>query len=139
METLTHNEKLLLRLAGWREARGDGLKAVTAVIMVLFHRAGHIGFAETIAECVLGENQISSMSIVSDPEFFLKPEDNDPIWQATEAIVDSLGAIPDPSNGALFYANLKNIQPGGWFQRVILDFPQTHPILAVIQKQTFFA
>ena len=42
MATLTHNEKLLLRLAGWREARGDGLKAVTAVIMVLFHRAGHV-------------------------------------------------------------------------------------------------
>jgi hypothetical protein len=48
----------------------------------------------------------------------------------------------DPTKGAHYYANLKNIDKGGWFERVIsgpngAGTPE-HPLLTVIGHHTFY-
>jgi spore germination cell wall hydrolase CwlJ-like protein len=139
---LTQNEKHLLRLAAWREARGDGIEAVSAVMHVLVNRAGTPGFAKRLYDCIMDENQISSMSIVSDPQFFLKPTADDAIWIATDALVEDINEA-DPTFGAFYYANLETMDENGWFSKNISGPHDTgingHRLTKKVGKQTFFS
>ena len=66
-------------LCVWKEARGDGPLAMTAVAHVIFNRVGAPGFADTLHDVIYGKNQFSSMSISTDPEYNLAaPEPTDP-------------------------------------------------------------
>jgi Cell Wall Hydrolase len=132
------SEPVLLATCAWKEARGEGAHGCRAVMHDIANRAK--AWNQTIAHVILGPNQFTSMSVPSDPEFNLLPPDNDPIYQAclVEAAGVMDGSDPDETNGALYYANLKNIDQNGWFARHIVNDAQRHPVLAIIGSQTFF-
>jgi spore germination cell wall hydrolase CwlJ-like protein len=131
-------------LCVWKEARGDGESAMEAVAHVIFNRVGAPGFASTLHNVIYGKNQFSSMSISTDPEYNLTaPSAGDdeygPYLLATN-IVNRIaaGGESDPTNGALFYANLRE-STSGWFFRNIVNDPVKHPLRATIGHQVFYA
>ena len=42
-----------------------------------------------------------------------------------------------PTGGALYYAYLRAVGPGGWFERNIVNTPDEHPGLATIGQRVF--
>jgi spore germination cell wall hydrolase CwlJ-like protein len=48
------------------------------------------------------------------------------------------GTNRDPTNGALYYANLEQ-STSGWFFRHIVEDPLNHPVCATIGHQVFYA
>lgn len=131
------NDVHLLALVAWKEARGNGISGCYYVMHVVCNRVGKPGFAATLHDVIMGRNQFTSMSVPSDPEYFLQPPAQDPVWMA--CLVDApnvLSGDDDPTKGALYYANEKNIQPGGWYQRNIID-SGLHPVTTVYGKHVF--
>ena len=131
-------------LCVWKEARGDGPSAMTAVAHVIFNRVGAPGFANTLHEVIYGKNQFSSMSISTDPEYNLAaPEPTDPDYPSyctAMSIVNAIaaGTESDPTGGALYYANLAECT-SGWFFHHIVNDPANHPLRATLGHQVFYA
>ena len=109
-----------------------------------FCRVGAPGFASTLHEVIYGKNQFSSMSISTDPEYNLgAPQVTDPeypSYQAATNIVNTIaaGTDSDPTNGALYYANLAE-STSGWFFRHVVNDPVNHPLRATVGHQVFYA
>lgn len=124
-------------LCAWKEARGDGEEACAAVLWVISNRSWD--WHESVHQVIYGKNQFSSMSVPSDPEFNLQPEENDPIFQfcmdAAAAILRRLGV--DPTGRAHYYANLHTAHSPWFAQNVVAD-QMNHPLKATIGKQSFF-
>lgn len=131
-----------LALCGWKEARGEGPDGMRAVMHVIVNRAvaWHGGQAESIHRVVYGKNQFSSMTVPSDPEYYLRPESTNVQYQFCRAMAEAVceGSDPDATGGALYYACVENIE-SDWFKRNIIDDPARHPVKARIGRQTFFA
>ena len=131
-------------LCVWKEARGDGYDAMSAVAHVIFNRVGAPGFASTLHDVIYRKNQFSSMSLSTDPEYNLPaPSVTDPEYRSyldATNIVNAIvaGANSDPTNGALYYANLRE-STSGWFFRSIVSDPLPHPLRAKIGHQVFYA
>lgn len=128
-----------LALVTWKEARGEGVEGCRAVMHVIVNRVGTPGFAHTLHDVIYGKNQFTSMSVSSDPEFNLQPKSGDMIYVACEHMATTVlqGNDPDCTNGAHYYANLKNTT-SGWFFNHIVNDPVNHPITATIGHHTFF-
>ena len=131
-------------LCVWKEARGDGYAAMNAVAHVIFNRIGTQGFASTLHEVSYGKNQFSSMSISTDPEYNLAaPSVTDRDYASYLAATNIVNAVAagtdsDPTNGALYYANLKE-STSGWFFRHIVNDPVNHPLRATVGHQVLYA
>jgi len=127
-------------LCAWKEARGEGADGCAAVLHVLKNRVGSPGFAHDLHSVIYGKNQFTSMSVPSDPEFNLQPSPNDLIFASCVTAAREIfgGDCPDPTRGAHYYANLKNVT-SGWFFRNIVDNPAQHPVTAKIGRHTFFS
>lgn len=130
-------------LCAWKEARGEGVDGMRAVLCVLKNRVGYQGFAKNLHDVIYGKNQFTSMSVPSDPEFNLDPEDNDSTFaaameMATALFGDGSNDPPsDPARNAHYYANLHLTPTDGWFYKNIV-LGQYHPITAQIGRHTFF-
>jgi spore germination cell wall hydrolase CwlJ-like protein len=129
-----------LALVAWKEARGEGPSGISAVMHVIVNRVGKRGFGRTLYDCIYGKNQFTSMSVPSDREFNLRPKDGDTLFAACLAEAESMlsGEGDDITNGAVYYANLENIDKGGWFERVILAHPEKYPPTVKTGRHTFF-
>jgi spore germination cell wall hydrolase CwlJ-like protein len=131
-------------LCVWKEARGDGQAGMSAVANVIFNRVGAEGFPDTLHDVIYGKNQFTSMSVSTDPEFNLEPplsgeRDYASYLEATDIVNQIVaGTADDPTNGALYYANLKE-STSGWFFKHIVNDPTNHPLRATIGHQVFYA
>ena len=135
---MDQNDIQSLALCTWKEARGEGLLGMKAVMHVMMNRVGAEGFSHTIHDVIYGKNQFTSMSVPSDPEFNLEPKEDDTQYQYCLTLAPDISTDVDPTCGAHYYANLDEIQVGGWFQKHILTDAVNHPHLATIGKQDFF-
>lgn len=128
-----------LALVTWKEARGEGMEGCRAVLHVIVNRIGTPGFARSLHDVVYGKNQFTSMSVSSDPEFNLKPNVGDTIYAACENLAQLVlsGRDADVTNGAHYYANIKNTTSGWFFNHIVSD-TVNHPVTAVIGHHTFF-
>ena len=128
-----------LALVTWKEARGEGLTGCRAVMHVIVNRVGTVGFAPTLHAVIYGKNQFTSMSVSSDPEFNLQPKPDDAIYAELITLAKQVlaGLDEDITNGAHYYANLKNTTSGWFFSHIVSD-KVNHPITAEIGHHTFF-
>lgn len=128
-----------LALVTWKEARGEGIDGCRAVMHVIVNRVGTPGFAHTLHDVIYGKNQFTSMSVSSDPEFNLVPKAGDAIYAGCEHLAELVlaGNDTDITNGAHYYANLKNTTSGWFFNHVVND-KVNHPVVATIGHHTFF-
>jgi N-acetylmuramoyl-L-alanine amidase len=131
-------------LCVWKEARGDGHMAMNAVAHVIFNRVGAPGFPNNLHDVIYGKNQFSSMSITTDPEYNLvAPSAGDPQYPSYSDATNIVNAVvagtdSDPTNGALYYANLKE-STSGWFFNHIVNDSENHPLRATLGHQVFYA
>lgn len=128
-------EIFLLALCAWREARGEGLDGMVAVMHVVRNRcwAWHKGWQRAITE----HGQFSSMSVVGDSQTITWPEAGDVsfgIAMAQAAAVHN-GAGDDPTNGALYYWNPLTAT-SEWFRSNIAT---KRVMTAQIGKHQFFS
>ena len=130
-------------LCGWREGRGEGEECIRGMLHVIRKRAltWYKAFTEPYHQAIYAHGQFTSMSDPNDPNYTLFPADNDVVWIFCQRIAQEIVAGQDSDNtgGALYYANLDHITPGGWFSKYILSHPETHPPTVVIAHTTFFA
>jgi hypothetical protein len=147
-------------LCAWKEARGEGDLGMYAVLWQLRNRVFSNQFPRNLHDVIYGKNQYTSMSVPSDPEYHLKPEDDDKLSIFAKScaaqiftddgiaksdgsllgkslMANSSGLI-DPTNGALYYANLHEVDQDGWFYQNIVLNSKDHPITAQILHHTFF-
>ncbi len=128
-----------LALVAYKEARGEGFTGCQAVMHVIINRVGFPGFAYTLHDVIYGKNQFTSMSVASDPEFNLVPNQGDGVYNSCLELAKVIlnGNDPDVTNGAHYYANLKYTTSGWFFNHVVND-SVNHPQVAVIGHHTFF-
>ena len=133
----------LLALAGYKEARNQKERGRTRRDAILCNAAHAWG--QTLQHVILAPNQITSMSVSSDPEFSMGMDPNDacysdPIYKNCLIDAGSIlnGTNADETLGACYYANLANIEKGGWFERCIVNDPARHPLLIKIKDHSFF-
>lgn len=130
-----------LALCTWKEARGEGQDGMRAVMHVIRNRASrwYIKSAHPIHDAVYAKNQFTSMSVPSDPQFNLEPEENDFYYTSCVTLAPLVldGVDPDNTNGALYYANLKAVT-SEWFTRNIVEQPGLHPVKATIGHQVYY-
>jgi len=133
------NDVHSLALVGWKEARGEGITGIRAVMHVVLNRVGAVGFAHTLHDVIYGKNQFTSMSVPSDPEFNLSPQPSDVLFAGCISLAKAIlsGTDADCTNGAHYYANLKTAT-SGWFYNHIVNDHIGHPQTAVIGHHTFF-
>jgi N-acetylmuramoyl-L-alanine amidase len=126
-------------LCAYKEARGDGLPGMRAVLHCLKNRVGHPGFAHTLHDVIYGKNQFTSMSVPSDPEFNLIPSNSDLMFanalQLAKIVLNT--DDPDPTGGAHYYENPKTAT-SGWFHNVIVADTINHPMTVQIGHQIFY-
>lgn len=139
--TFDENDIHSAALCAWKEARGEGLEGMEAVLCVLRNRVGAPGFAKTLHDVIYGKNQFTSMSVPSDPEFNLVPTELDERWSHAKQLAEIIFGQNsfDITNGAHYYANLHTMDKNGWFYRNIVLKPTEHPLTVQIGKHTFFA
>lgn len=129
-----------LALCAWKEARGEGVYGMQAVMWVCVNRSQAPGFPKSLHDVIYGKNQFTSMSRPDDPQFNLAPPENDTSWLGALVVANQVlqGVLQDVTRGAQYYANLAAIDKGGWFDRHILGDPARHPVTATIGHHTFF-
>lgn len=139
--TFDENDIHSAALCAWKEARGEGPEGMEAVLCVLRNRVGAPGFGKTLHDVIYGKNQFTSMSVPSDPEFNLQPNENEQSWRIVLGYAEIMNNpnFQDVTNGAHYYANLHTMDKDGWFYRHIVVSPTEHPLTAQIGKHTFFA
>lgn len=124
---LPKDDKGLLKICLWREARGEGNEGITAVASVVRNRV--IRRKTSYALEVMRPWQFTSMTDPNDPEYALYPQDGDLSAVAADAIAEQViaGEIPDPTGGATLYWNPTGIQSAKKFKLLdgtIVAFPQ---------------
>ena len=134
---LDDNDRQSLALCAWKEARGEGLDGLRAVLHVILNRVAALMCA-TVHEAIYAKNQFTSMSVPSDPQFNLEPVPPDVRWQQAKHMAASIENDPDNTNGAKYYANLATMDEGGWFARNIVADTVAHPQVAVIGHHHFY-
>lgn len=135
--TYDDDEVELAALCIYREARGEGYEGMRAVCHTICNRAEAMKApAHVIHSVIMAKNQFTSMSVPSDPEFNLEP--SGPLWFMAKDIAARVlaGDDEDPTDGALFYANLATAT-SGWFFENIVKSP-LHPRTVTIKHHTFF-
>jgi spore germination cell wall hydrolase CwlJ-like protein len=132
------NDIQSLALVAWKEARGEGITGCIYVMHVVCNRVGFPGFATTLHNVIYGKNQFTSMSVPMDPEFNLQPGPTDPTWLDCLSIAPEISDnwADDPTHGAHYYANERNIQTNGWYARNIIG-SAAHPITVIYGNHTF--
>ena len=129
----------------WREARGEGDDGIRGVMHVIRRRATtwdkYKGRTEPYHAAIYDHGQFTSMSDPGDSQYHLFPAESDLVYILCQKIAQDViaGRDQDNTGGALYYANLDNITPGGWFDKYILRHPETHPPTVAIGRHTFFA
>ena len=129
-------------LCTWKEARGEGVDGMRAVLHCIVNRVGAPGFAHTLHDVIYGKNQFTSMSVPSDPEFNLDPtndDDDDPafIWSEAQRLATEVlnGGDIDITLAAHYYANEAHVGDG-WYRKNVIDNPE-HPVTVVLGNHTF--
>jgi|SRR5579863_1507704 len=124
-----------MALCAWKESRGDGIGACYAQMHVVMNRVKAPDFPKTVHDVIYQKNAFTSMSVPTDPEYNLVPPADDAVWQAclTDA-PNVLGGDDDPTGGAVWYSNEKNVT-SGWYKDNIET--AAHPITVVIGHHTF--
>ena len=127
----------LLAICTWREARGEGQEGMRAVAHVIRNRV-HAGWGDW-DDVITKKNQFSSISLAGDSQLLVWPDDDDASFRLVFEMCKSVlsGLDDDVTNGALYYANLKNTT-SGWFLNNIVGRPLEHPITVKIGRHTFF-
>lgn len=124
----------------WREARGEGHEGMRAVAWVIQNRSK--AWNKSIFEVITGKNQFTSMTEQKLPDGtwgFVFPEDADPQWEDARQIVGDMITgrdTEDPTDGALYYANLKTMT-SPWFMENIVKSAE-HPHTVTIGHHDFF-
>ena len=133
------NDVHSLALVSWREARGEGLSGIVAVMNAILNRVGFPGFAKTLHDVIFGRNQFTSMSVPSDPQFSLMPSANDALFAMCADNARQLLANRehDITNGAHYYCNPKTATSGWFFRNIVCD-PEAHPVTAEIGHHVFY-
>jgi len=135
----------LLALCLWREARGEGEAGMRAVGHVIRNRV-FAGQGDWIT-VITAPLQFTSINPPKSKEGWPKdaqtvrfPQNDDLRWLTATQLAHAIfaGQDEDPTGVALYYANLANIDPGGWFERTILGNPAKYPQSAVIGRHSFF-
>jgi hypothetical protein len=138
--TFDQSDLQSVALCAVKEARSDGLQACVCVMWVIANRAWD--WQESVHNVVYGKNQFTSMSLTSDPEFNWEPRTTGDwdIYNACLALAPSIlmRTGTDPTQGAHYYGNLKEVT-SGWFERQIVSDPTNHPLRLTEGKQSFFA
>ena len=126
---------MMLALVAWREARGEGLEGMLAVMCVVRNRvlARWGGWIEVMIQ----KNQFHSMIMLGDSQTVLWPTDSsfEAVLKLAHEVHD--GRTPDVTDGSLYYANMQTAT-SSWFAKNIATHPD-HPKRAEIGKHTFFA
>lgn len=137
-ETMDY-QAFLLALVMWREARGEGAAGMEAVAHVIVNRTRQ--WRQSLYEVICGQNQFSSMTVCGDSQSVRWPDDNDNAFIMARVVAVSVldQTFSDTTGGALYYANVANIEQGGWFARNILAQPTKHARTEVIGSHCFFA
>jgi len=124
-----------LAKCGWMEDR-KGVGFAYGVMHVVMNRVHSPDFPNTIHTVIFQKNAFS-WTRATDPQFNLVP--SGPIYDACLlAAPYVIAGDDDPTDGALYYANLKIITPGGWFQMNIIDKPTEHPFIMKIGAHSFY-
>jgi len=124
----------------WREARGEGREGMRAVAWVIENRSK--AWSKSILQVLMSPNQFTSMTDKLQPDGTWKfhfPPDDDPQWEDARQIVGSLITgvdKDDPTDGALYYANLATATSGWFFENIASS--AAHPKTIVIGHHTFF-
>jgi spore germination cell wall hydrolase CwlJ-like protein len=94
----------LIALTAWREARGEGVDGMRAVLHVIRNRVMSQRFGDWAMVCTK-KFQFSSMSAPNDPELILWPETGDAQFEQAYqlAVAVFAGTDADNTNGATFY------------------------------------
>ena len=132
-------EKAIVSLACWREMRSESVNGMIAVAFVLRNRAKAGWHHGSIYQNAIALNQISSISVLGDPNTIKFPDTRDPDFQTVLHKMDAIydGATDSITSGALYYAVLTDAT-SGWFFKNIVSKPDEHPRVAQIGKTTFF-
>src|ERR1017187_7315035 len=127
---MTHSDYSMSALAAWKEARGDGNTAMTAVLCVIRNRVNKTGstpFAQVVKPWAF-----SSITAKGDPELTLWPHDGDPQWQQAQLLAQNIldGLTADITGGATLYIAPKSLAPGTTVpytlpDGTIIPFPQS--------------
>lgn len=107
-----------------------GMRAVRDVVM---NRAKDWKFS--VHDIIYAKNQFTSMSVPSDPQFYLEPSGG-ASWEMAQFIARD-GSGDGITKGAHYYANLRTAT-SAWFRREILYNPREHPTTVEIGRHTFF-
>jgi N-acetylmuramoyl-L-alanine amidase len=133
------NIKLLAKCI-WLEARSDGLTGMHAVAHCIKNRIGAVGFPATLY-LVIHQPNAFSWTRLDNPEHDTKPVDVPPanLWSEALRLADLVLNTDDadPTGGAHYYENPKTAT-SGWFQRIIVDNPEVHPMTVKIEHHTFY-
>jgi hypothetical protein len=137
-----YTDEELLSIAGWKEGRGEVPKYGDTPVLAMMHTLANrvMDWGWSLQHVILAPNQISSMSVPSDPEFNLIPDKTDPTYIHCLSLASAIlnHTDPDETCRAHFYAVIPNIQKGGWFDRHIVSCPALHPVTAKFGSTTFF-
>ena len=125
-----------LALVSWKEARGEGQDGMRAVMHVIVNRVAAPDFPKSVHNVIYQKNAFSSMTVPSDLEFNLQPQEGDAQYdyclQIAPRVLSEID--PDNTNGAVWYANEAHVT-SGWYKNNIMQ--PDHPVTVVIGKQTF--
>jgi cell wall hydrolase len=124
----------------WREARGEGHEGMRAVAWVIENRSR--AWNKSILQILMQPNQFTSMTDKQQPDGTWKfefPPDWDPQWEEARQIVGAMidgSDSEDPTDGALYYANLKTMT-SNWFMENIVKSAE-HPHTVTVGHHDFF-
>lgn len=124
----------LLALVTWREARGEGLTGMRAVIHVIRNRV--LAWKQDWDTVITNRNQFSSMTVKGDSQLVLWPDDDSEMFKNILTLADRVfdGNDPDPIFGALYYWNPRTAD-SPWF---VKNVSTVMPKVAVIGNHEFF-
>jgi spore germination cell wall hydrolase CwlJ-like protein len=132
---VNHADYGMAALTAWREARDQGPAGMAAVLHVMANRSATWG--KTPYQVVTQPNQFSSMTVRGDVNSVLWPCPTDMASMLAMAQTVLDGGEDDPTQGALYYANL-DLTTSKWFTENIVGQPKWHPVTVKIGKHTFF-
>lgn len=135
--------KSLAALTAWREENENGLNGMLGVLFVIRRRAEK-WYSGDWAKAIEAHGQFSSMSILGDGQTVKYPDVREPVFAKLLSWMDSMydGTAEDKlTQGAFYYSDLSSpaYVKDGWFDRVIVAYPETHPRVAVVGSTTYFA
>jgi N-acetylmuramoyl-L-alanine amidase len=108
-----------------------------AIAAVIKNRVGAPGFPGNLHDVIYQKNAFSSMSRPTDLQYNFEPYGPIAIQAAAIASDALRGAVPDPTGGACYYANLKTMDRDGWFARNIVNNPE-HPHTVTLGQHDFY-